>query len=255
MKNRFYRGAEYAFAGVRDFYKYKFLWKYAAVPLAVLFILYGSIFIYSYNCILPWIKRAMTSFPDWFFFSIGGVSTEHFFIFMAWFYIAVFTAFVSNVVFEAVGSFFFPAMVRSYQQQVMKLEVEKLPKTEIFRNALDMLMLNCVIAVLFSALSLLSLVFPFGGILIFFVLAGYQYSMLFMSEACFNSHSRLSDIKYLFMKKKSLLYGFGFWTFSVIQLPLLSIFFYPGFVLGGTVMFCRETNEYQNKSYRFLQSR
>jgi len=69
------------------------------------------------------------------------------------------------------------------------------------------------------------------------LLIGYRYAVIYTSEAVFNSGRRLSDVAELYAGRRGLLYGFGTVAFLLFLVPLLPIFFIPGLVIGGTLMY------------------
>lgn len=240
MKSNFNCGIDYAVAGIGDFYRNPFLWKYVVVPWLVLSVLYISTFTAICRYLTPYISEKITqvlSGSIWASFS-GTLGTI--LIVLVWIMTILFLALSSNCIFEITGALFFPRMIREYERKILGLDLPPLKPGEIIRNMFDSFGLSLTIIFCFILLSLLILVLPLIGFIIFIVLMGYLYSMMFMSEACFNRKCRLSDIKYIFIRKKGMMYGFGTFAFFLLQIPLLSLFLYPGFMLGGSRMFHTE---------------
>ena len=240
MKNNFNSGVDYAVAGIKDFYRNPFLWKYVLFPWMVLSILYISSFTAILRYITPYISEKIPqalSGSIWASFSdtLGTIL-----IVLAWVMTILVLALSSNCIFEITGSLFFPRMIREYERRVLGLDLPQLKFSESIRNMCDSFGLNLTIFFSFIFLSLPILVLPLIGFIIFVVVMGYLYCIVFMSEACFHRRCRLSDIKYIFARKKSLIYGFGTFAFFLLQIPLLSLFLYPGFMLGGSRMFHTE---------------
>lgn len=240
MKNNFLRGIDYAADGVCDFYKHRFLWKYVAFPWAVLLVLYASVFTWIIRYLQPSVAKWLSdAFTGGFWEFLAG-PLEKVLVVLSWITAMIILALSSNLVFELTGSLFFPRMLREYEQRVLGIHSAPRKFMEIIRNFSDMIKLNMLIVICFLLLSLVLLFLPLIGFIVFIALMGYLYSILFMSEACFSRKCRLTDVKYIFMRKKGLMYGFGMFSFFLIQLPLLSIFLYPGFMLGGSKMFHSE---------------
>lgn len=242
MKNDFSRGVDYAWNGVREFYKYRFLWKYTAIPLTLLFGLYGFVFFCICRYVQPYISAKMVQFFEGGFWDFLIAPLSGTLIFLSWVAAIILLALASNCIYETLGGFFFPFMVKEYEKRVLKIEAEPQKTEDVFRSFAASCGLALKIIILFMLLSLIVLFVPVFGFFIFLWIMGYQYSILFMSEACFNRRLRLSDIKYSFMKKNGLMYGFGIFSFFMIQLPFLSLLLYPGFVIGGTKMFHDEAD-------------
>ena len=211
-----------------------------AFPWAVLTMIYVAVFTWIVRCLQPAVSAWLTStFSGGFWESLAGpLGTV--LVVLSWIMAMIILALSSNLIFEVSGALFFPGMIREYERRVLGISPVPREFMEIVRNFFDSFRLNVMIVICFLLLSLLLLFLPFIGIVIFIALMGYLYSILFMSEACFSRKYRLTDIKYIFMRKKGLMYGFGMFSFFLIQLPLLSLFFYPGFMLGGSRMFHSE---------------
>ena len=238
MRNDYLRGLHYAHQGVNDFYRHRFLWKYTVVPLAIVLILHivvwASAFIYLMPCAA---QSAAAYLPEW-LLSLFSVSTLA--LILACFCAVTVLAILSNCVYELAGSFFFPAMVRAYEERVLNITLPQLNLRSNMRNFLASCGLSCIIIMLLILLSWLALLIPVIGMLFFLLIMGYQYSILFMSEACFSQDCRLSDMKYHFSHKTGVLHGFGMFAFFMVQIPFVSPLLYPGFLLGGTRMFNEE---------------
>ncbi len=241
MRSDYFRGLDYAWGGVKDFYKHPFLWKYTAVPLALLVFVYTACFIFICKYVANDVAvKINQSLQETWFESMAGV-LSNIVIAAVWVAAIAVLALLSNVIFETVGAFFFPAMVREYEKKVLKIDLAPLTAQEKIRNISAMAGFGLLLLILFIFLSCLILFIPFFGYFAYLIILGYQYSILFMSEACFNKHYRLSDIQYCFKDKRSMMYGFGIFSFFMVQIPFMSLFMYPGFVLGGTKMFYEET--------------
>ena len=238
MRNDYLRGLHYAHQGVNDFYRHRFLWKYTFVPLAILLILHIAIWSSAFIYLMPYLAESAAEYlPAW-LLSLFSVSTLA--LILASFSAFMLLAILSNCVYELVGSFFFPAMVRVYEERVLNITLPQLSLRSTLRNCLASCALSCMIIALLLLLSWLALLIPVIGMLFFLLIMGYQYSILFMSEACFSQDCRLSDMKYLFSGKTGVMHGFGMFVFFMEQIPFISPLLYPGFLLGGTRMFNEE---------------
>lgn len=240
MKNNFSRGIDYAIGGVKDFYKYPFLWKYTLFPFGILLAIYCNCFYYTCKYVQPYILQKLTAWlaNGWFDFLLPIM--EKIIIFTSWIFIFIMLSMLSNCIFESIGTLFFPFMIKEYEKRVLDIDSVKIPFTQTIRNILSSICFTCAIVFLYCCLSVILFFFPGVGFFIFLIIMGYNYSIIFMSEACFNSADKLSDIKYIFMNKKGLMYGFGCFSFFILQIPFCSLFFYPGFIIGGTKMFYEE---------------
>ena len=240
MKNNFSRGIDYALNGVKDFYKYPFLWKYTIFPFGTLLAIYSTCFYYTCKYLQPYILQKLTSWlaNSWFEFLLPIM--EKIVIFSSWMVIFIILSMLSNCIFESIGTLFFPFMIKEYEEKILKINSGKISFRQTIKNIISSIAFTFVIIFLYCILSILLIFFPIIGLPAFLIIMGYNYSIIFMSEACFNSFNKISDVKYIFMDKKWLMYGFGCFAFFILQLPFCSLFFYPGFMIGGTKMFYEE---------------
>lgn len=242
MRNDYSRGLYYALQGVKDFYRNKFLWKYTIVPLSILLILHIAVWTGAFVWLAPYLEENIAKYlPRWLLDLIPLNTTV---TVLTCFCAVMLLAVLSNCIYETVGAFFFPAMVRAYEEQVLKITLPELSYRSTIQNCLAGCALSCQIIVLLLLLSTLALLVPIAGMLFFLLIMGYQYSMLFMSEACFSRDCRLSDMKHLFSGKTGVMHGFGMFVFFMVQIPFASALLYPGFVLGATRMFNEENDDF-----------
>ena len=238
MRNDYSRGLYYALQGVKDFYRNKFLWKYTIVPLSILLILHIAVWTGAFIWLAPYLEENITqSLPRWL---LDLIPLNTAVTVLTCFCAVVILAVLSNCIYETVGAFFFPAMVRAYEERVLNITLPQLSLRSTMRNCLASCGLSCIIIMLLMLLSWMALLIPVIGMLFFLLIMGYQYSILFMSEACFSQDCRLSDMKYHFSTKTGVLHGFGMFAFFMVQIPFVSPLLYPGFLLGGTRMFNEE---------------
>ncbi|MBR0458709.1 MAG: EI24 domain-containing protein [Victivallales bacterium] len=224
--NHFLRGMQYAFTGLRDFYSRPHLWKYAAIPLLILGTFYFGITWWFFSRFLPGLLGSLANRHEWLRFVVK------------WGAIFLFGSLLTSLAssfYECLGSIFFSALVRRFESEEYHFtDGYHLSFLQDLRNTFSCIVYSALTFLLLLVLTAMSISFPILGHIILTLGVGYRYAISYMSEAGFNHNKTLSELSAIYARKNYLLYGFGAITYVLLLIPVLSLFFAPGFVLAGT---------------------
>lgn len=234
----FLRGCGYVFRGIKAFWIHPRLWPYAIIPFLCVKILCSLLLYFLMSqFISPFGAKVNEIFTKW-----GWEGTAHVLEqIILWFFILmmlmVFTA-VSNMLFELFGAIFFAKMVRRYEFMVYRRPlVPDIPFSDDVSNAICCGIYATITLLLTIVLFVLSFFFPLVIQILTIVLIGYRYGISYCAEAGFNRKLSLGALQRQFAGAHKLtLYGFGVTVFLLLMIPLISIVFIPGFVVGGTIL-------------------
>lgn len=234
----FLRGCGYVFRGIKGFWVHPRLWLYAVIPfLCVKLVCSLFLYVLMNQFILPFGGKVNEIISGWGWEGTGQVVEK----IILWFFIVmmlmVFTA-ISNMLFELFGAIFFAKMVRQYEHTVYHRPLKPdISFQKDIENAVSC-GIYAVITLLFTiVLFVLSFFFPVVIQVLTIILIGYRYGISYCSEAGFNRKLTLGMLQRQFQgRHKLILYGFGVAVFLLLMIPLISIIFIPGFVIGGTIL-------------------
>ena len=235
--NDFGQGVILVFRGAGEFFRHPRLWRFVVVPLVLVSIVYFWLF---YVFLAVWLPPLQTAVRDFFtgsWFEFLYRCTE--FLISASFYLflVVVTALTVGNLYELLGSFCFSRMVRDYETNILRCSPGKPSPAEDVSNMMDCGLFSATTLILYFALFIAGFFLPVVVPLATIPLIGYRYATIYSSEAAFNDGHKLREIPVLYRGRQGLLYGFGCMTFLLFLVPVLPIFFIPGLVIGGTLMY------------------
>ena len=237
--NDFSQGVILVFRGIAEFLRHPRLWRFVIVPLVLVSVIYFWLFYVFLAVWLPQLQAAVRDFfiGSWFEFLYR--CTE--FLISASFYLflVLVTAFTAGNLYELLGGIFFSRMVRDYETNILHCKIEKLSFGRDLSNLTACGIFSLVTLILYFALFIAGFFLPVVAPLATIPFIGYRYAVIYTSEAAFNDGHKLSEIPVLYRGRSGLLYGFGSMTFLLFLVPVLPIFFIPGLVIGGTLMYHR----------------
>ena len=236
--NDFLRGCGYAFRGIKGFWVHPSLWHYAIIPFICVKALCSLLlYVLMQKFIIPfgaWINEILSG---WGWEGLAGtveVIIHWTFIIMM---LMVFTA-VSNMLFELFGAIFFAKMVRRFEHMIYHRPlVPDISFGEDIWNAITCGIYATITLLFTIVLFIVSFFFPIVAQIVTIVLIGYRYGISYCSESGFNRKLSLWSLQRQFRGAHKLtLIGFGVAVFLLLMIPLISIIFIPGFVIGGTML-------------------
>jgi len=233
----FQQGMAWAFRGIGEFFRHPRLWRFIVVPLVLVSAIYFGLFYVFLFVWLPPLQAAVRDFfmGSWFEFLYR--LTEWLINAGFYLFLVLVTAFTAGNLYELLGGFCFSRMVRDYETNILHCEVEKLSAARDLSNMLACGFFSTVTLILYFALFIAGFFLPVAAPLAAIPFIGYRYAVVYTSEAVFNDGHKLSEVPILYQGRSGLLYGFGSMTFLLFLLPVLPIFFIPGLVIGGTLMY------------------
>ncbi len=228
-------GFLYAWEGIRTFYRNRMLWKYAVIPglvmLAVYCLFYWSVAV----CIYPYLM-SFTDFADGCWEWIRSV-IRFFWQLMIWSLLILIPLFLTETLFECIGAPFFSFMVKKYETEILRIPVANLTVSENIRNTFSGIGYAVFTGLVFLFFFILSIFLPVGGFVLAAIFTGYHYTVLMMSESAFNKRCGIGDISGMFKGRKRLICEFGISSFFMLQIPIFSVFLFPGLLIGASKMF------------------
>lgn len=235
--NDFGRGAMWAFRGIGEFFRHPRLWRFVAIPLVPVLVVYGWLF---HMVRAQWLPRLLAATRDFFADSWFGFlyrSTEILITVGIYLFFVILAACFAGNIFELLGGFFFSRMVRDYETRILRRTIVRLPVAAEVTNLIECGLFSTVTLLLYLVLFFAGFFLPVIAPVLTILFVGYRYAVIYTSEAVFNSGRRLGDVAVLYREHRGLLYGFGSVAFLIFLVPLLPLFLIPGLVIGGTLMY------------------
>lgn len=233
----FISGSGYALKGIRVFYRTSVLWKYALMPMLCVIAINGICSFLLFRVFLPVWQAALRDY----FLSRGWETLAEYIGTGLWWVTLLFYIFIVNVclgiMYEVVGALFFERMVRYYEYwKYGHARNPGLGFRREFVNIIDSIVYSSCTLLLYVPFFLISFFLPFLSLVLQAFFIGYRYAVSYCGESGFNRGWSLRGLQANFAGHRGLLYGFGVVSFILLLLPFFSLFFIPGFVIGGTMM-------------------
>ena len=233
--DNFLSGMQYAFSGIKKFYTTPVLWIYALVPtlicLGYVYLLYyvfwNKFYNYLLNNCLSWCEQLWSP--------LAGIAKILLGISVVLGMLLLASATLVTI-FELTGGFFMGRMVLKIETEKYHCPNPELTWHEDCRNICGMLIFslnNLWISIFFFIGGFfIPVIFPIISILIM----SYRYAVNYASESIFNRRLKLRNIGGNLDGGRMRLLGFGLAVYFLLMLPLVAIFFLPGFVVGATML-------------------
>ncbi len=237
----FLRGVGYISKGCREFYNDKKAWRYAAIPLSIIFLFYVAAFWiiihFSGKCadgINGWLA-GLPTWLSWFHSLINGLS----------YFLGIITAVLLLgtticIFYEMFGALFFDSLVEYYEKKRFAIVPHNLSITRNVKYGIESLFFGIHISV-FSFLSfIIGIFFPVVGQLVFIVVMGYYTGISYMVCSANNGGFSLAKLRATAKNKTAVILGFGIAAYLLLLIPFATIIIFPGLVLGGANLFNNE---------------
>ena len=241
----FLRGAAYIAKGCREFYGDKKAWKYAAIPLSIIFLFYIFVFwaiIHFSGKGADFINAWLSGLPawlSWFYSLVSGLS-----YFLGIIIAVILLATTVCIFYEMFGGLFFDSLVEYYEQKKFAVIHHNISLTGNIRYCLESLFFGIHIS-FFSFFSfIIGFFFPIVGQLLFIAVMGYYTGISYMICSANNSGFSLARLRTVAKKKTEIILGFGITAYILFLIPFATLIIFPGIVLGGTNLFNEELKEH-----------
>ena len=231
------RGADYVFQGVREFYKYKQLWKYAIPSFVFTLIVNIAAVCFLLMKGVPFAQYYLAKVLG--FLPASAVDPVRMvFTVLIWLTFLISLSALSYTLFEFTGCFFFARMVACYEREILHSNNAPLTLKIEFRDIVESGMYTVGTVILAVLLCVLGFFLPIIAEFVKAFAIGFRYAVSYASEAGFNRNIRLQNLPKLIPSNVTA--SFGVTVYFLLLLPFISLFLIPGFFIGGTIMADRE---------------
>lgn len=234
-------GAACVWRGCRAFHRDRaVLWQYAVLPMLILLGVYALLFwgIFAVTgLVMERVVAQITELLAW----CG--NTQWLANGVAWLIRGVvmvaslFLAAVSlSTLYEVFGGVFFDAMIDKFESRNYGTTAPEISFRQNIRFLLESIfygLRNFVILLVLLLLSLLTV----AGVILPPLIMGYLLGVSYMISSANRNGMGLKELRYLSRKRRALVLGYGVTAYLLLMIPFLAVFFLPGLVLGGSVLF------------------
>lgn len=236
FRRDFALGFHYVFRGVSKFYATPGLFPYALIPLLLVGSLYSGAFYVSFVQFLPRVsERIDRAFAGGYFAFVGAI-IRFLLYFGAGLGLAILMAALASSLFECIGAVFMSRMVRKFEIYELRRPDPKIPLWQDCVNAVSCVIYSSITFFLYLFLFVLGFFIPVAPQVIAVFLLGRRYAISYCSESAFNRRWGLSRLAAAFALRPGLRSGFGAGCFLLLLIPVVSILFIPGFMVGGAML-------------------
>lgn len=238
MFRDFFKGVSFIARGWNAFFRDKKTWRYALIPWLLMSCIYAvavyAVFFFA-GKISEMLAESFANLPSWLGSSLN-------FIITAGGAVIVLLLLSTAVcfVYELLGSLFFDALTGYYEHKKYGTLPRKMSFSENLRYAVDSLSFGIRSAMIFGVLFICSLIIPFAGQIIMFLIMGYYFGISYMISTAVNSHFTVKQLEKLCSGKTALVTGFGTAAYLLLTIPLTTLFVLPALVLGASELFNEE---------------
>ena len=240
----FLRGFTYVLMGCREFYGDKRAWKYAAIPLSVIFIFYllafWGIFHVSGEC-ADTINTWLSGLPSWLLWLhslINGLS-----YFFGVIISLVLLGTTVCIFYEIFGGLFFDSLVEYYERKNFAIVPRGFSIKSNVKYCFDSLFFGLHISIFSLLVFIIGFLFPVVGQFLFITIMGYYTGISYMICSSCNSGLSIAKLRTVAKKKTEVILGFGITAYVLLLIPFATIVVFPGLVLGGANLFNRELKD------------
>jgi len=241
MVKEFFQGVTYVARGCSAFYGDRRAWRYAAMPLGILLVVYllGFWGIIRLSGLLgEWLNELWAGLPSWLCWLHSVVSGTSYLLGAVVGLLLLGTTFC--MVYEIFGGFFFDALVEYHERKRWGRAPAELSLAGNIRSCADALLFACKVLFYNVALVIVSLFFPVAGQILLVAVMGYYLGVSYMICSAGNCGLRISELLKALAGKRLLVTGFGVAAYLLLLVPFATIFLLPGLVLGGVELFHEE---------------
>lgn len=231
---KFSVGTQYAFTGIGCFYRMRSLWKFAIIPMLVMLLLYAAVWALVFAWLAPMVIGWLDfpSLPDWMETSI------HVLIYFAAITIPPLVFLIcSSSVYEMFGSLIFDYLIEAFQKETLKHPVASHSWGEQLRFGLASFAFALMTLLFAMVLLVVSLFLPVAGQILTILILGYFLGHSYMQGSAFAHGYQIQQLTQMVPGHRIMILGFGICAYLLLAIPLLSILFMPGLVIGGSMMF------------------
>ncbi len=236
----FHTGMQYVFKGITKFYSLPGLYLYALIPLLFAGIFYFLAFYAVFYRLLPAVSGKIHAvFSGGYFEFLGKIL-----VFLLYcgtgIGLTVLMAVLASSLFEFIGAYFMSRMVRVFEKDQYGKPNPQIPIWKDFGNALSCAIYAAVTLLIYLFLFIAGLFIPLLPQIGSVFLLGRRYAVSYCAESAFNRNLSLSELVVLFSRRPGLRSGFGAGCFLLLLIPVFSILFIPGFMIGGAMLMEQE---------------
>lgn len=235
MFKDFFKGAAFVSQGLSAFYSNRYLWKYAALPMGLLIIVYVSfvqLLIWSGGLLTDKVEQLSASLPSWISFIL--VLLTGVLIGVAAFLLILSTA---AALYEMFGSLFFDSMVEKFEKEKYRYFAPKATGKQTWLFFRDGFVWGVGTGILFLLLFILGFFLPIVGQIILICVIGYRLAVACLLSTAFNHRLGLQGLKRLVSGRTALVAGYGIAAYLLMMIPFLAILVLPGIIIGGTLLY------------------
>lgn len=227
-------GILYLYAGQKLFFREKWLWKFALLPLLMIAMVYAGLILAAYFLIYPEFLNLFSAlgerfdfaryFPPWF----CGLFLTILFCIVIFFTI--------EILYQCFSAFIFDSMIECFEARWFHFSsnFDRKKQLELFRDGLRLSTRNALLSILFLVIQPLV---PIIGPVIGFLMLGYLFGIAGIQGCAANHGIRSRE----FLKEASrnflLITAFGCTASLLLLLPFATFFLSPGFVLSGCLIY------------------
>ena len=143
----------------------------------------------------------------------------------------------SSSLYEMFGSLIFDYLIEAFQKNTLNHPVSPHSWREQIRFALASFAF-ALMTLLFAVLLLIvSFLLPIAGQILTALILGYFLGLSYMQGSAFAHGYQIQQLTQMTRGHRTLILGFGISAYLLLAIPLLSILFMPGLVIGGSMMF------------------
>lgn len=245
MITDYLKGMSYIGQGLRVFFHDKASWRYAFLPLSLLFFVYFFLFwgiIGLSHYFADKISQAMTSLPGWLSW-LGNVISGLSYLAGTIAALLILGTTVCTV-YEIFGGWFFDSLVDHYETRKYGPRQTKTTWTANLKYCVESILLGIQTAVVFCCLFFVSLFFPIFGQIVLVICMGHFLGLSYIFCPANRNGVTLAGLKKIAGKKTFVILGFGITCYLLLMVPFAALIILPGLVLGGAELFNHELKEH-----------
>jgi len=245
MITDYLKGMSYIGQGLRVFFHDKASWRYAFLPLSLLFFVYFFLFwgiIGLSHYFSDKISQAMTSLPGWLSW-LGNVFCGLSYLAGTVAALLILGATVCTL-YEIFGGLFFDSLVDHYETRKYGPRQTKTTWTANLKYCVESILLGIQTTIVFCGLFFVSLFFPIFGQIVLVICMGHYLGLSYIYCSANRNGVTLAGLKKIAGKKTFVILGYGITCYLLLMVPFAALIFLPGLVLGGSELFNHELKEH-----------
>lgn len=234
-----------ALNGIREFFSHRDLWKYAALPLLVVLLVYallGGLGVWAVTVISAFLEKSAAELPSylqWIPDLGNGVTAVMIFIFF-WLIIVLSV----GTLYELFGGLFFDRLIEKYSRDRAFLSLSTNSRRFEMQAVYDSCRYSLNTLFILLGTFFLNIMLPVVGPLLSFLLISYRLGVAYLAVAGFRYGRTLLITRQMAQCNCASTLGYGIMLYFLFTIPLAVLIFLPGLVTGSVLLYNLQSEKY-----------